>query len=834
MLRTPRPPPFSPGEPPARGATERPGRSLEPWDVRYTTWDPGEEPLREALLTLGNGYFATRGAGEEARADGVHYPGTYLAGGYNRAETNIAGHVLENEDLVNWPNWLPIGFRVRGEAWFALGSVDILEYDQRLDLYRGLLHRRVRFRDASGRESLIESERLVHMAEPHAAAICWALTPLDWSGEIEIRAALDGGVVNAGVPRYRALCGAHLEVLATGEAALDAVYLVSRTRQSHVVMAQAHRLRMHDPRDDVSVERYAMQEPGCAAQVLRLRCEAGATVRVEKTVALYTSRDPGISEPLHAACKLIRRLPSFEVLRGSHARAWRHLWNRADLRLEGGNHYPQSVLRLHIFHMLQTASAHSVDRDVGIPARGLHGEAYRGHVFWDELFIFPFLNLRLPELTRALLMYRYRRLGEARCAARDAGFCGAMFPWQSGSDGREESQIVHLNPKSGRWIADATHLQRHVNVAIAYDVWQYYQATGDEEFLSYHGAEMLLEIARFWASVAEYDAGRERYVIRGIVGPDEFHVRYPGAEPPGIDNNAYTNVMAAWCLKTALAAVDRLAPATRAELLETLGLSAEDLAAWDALSRRLYVPFDADGILMQFEGWEQLEELDWAGLEAQHGDIHRLDRILEAAGDDPNRYKAAKQADALMLFYLFSAEEIHGLFERLGYPYDEALIARNVEYYLARTSHGSTLSGVVHAWLLARTDRQRSWHLFQSALASDIDDVQGGTTAEGIHLGAMAGTVDLVQRCYSGIEMRDDVLWFDPRLPEELKQLEFTVRHRGRWLRLRFTQSELRILYEEGGPAPARVGLGHTVHEMDRGEELVLTLPPGRSGDHPS
>ena len=176
-------------------------------------------------------------------------------------------------------------------------------------------------------------------------------------------------------------------------------------------------------------------------------------------------------------------------------------------------------------------SPHTIEFDIGVPARGWHGEAYRGHIFWDELFIFPFLTLRLPMLTRALLRYRYRRLPEARRAAQAAGYAGAMYPWQSGSNGREETQTLHLNPHSGRWIPDHTHRQRHINVAIAYNIWQYYQITDDHEFLYFYGAEMLLEIARFWASIATYNSSLDRYEITGVMGPDEYHTAYPGADP---------------------------------------------------------------------------------------------------------------------------------------------------------------------------------------------------------------------------------------------------------------------------------------------------------------
>jgi alpha,alpha-trehalase len=344
------------------------------------------------------------------------------------------------------------------------------------------------------------------------------------------------------------------------------------------------------------------------------------------------------------------------------------------------------------------------------------------------------------------------------------------------------------------------------------------------EFMSFYGTEMLLEIARFWAGIAEYNRSRERYEIRGVVGPDEFHTCYPDSDVQGLNNNAYTNVMAAWVLQTARAALDLQADDRRAELLETLGIGAGELERWNEISRRMFVPFHGDGIISQFEGWEDLEELDWEGLEERHGDIQRLDRILEAEGDDPNRYQAAKQADVLMLFFLFSAEELREIFARLDYDLDPEAIPRNVGYYLDRTSHGSTLSRVVHSWVLARSDRKGSWALFRDALASDVDDVQGGTTPEGIHMGAMGGTVDLVQRCYTGIEMRNDVLWLNPSLPDGVDRLSFSVRYRGHWLELHITHRELRVRFRKGRPTTAHVGLGDVIREMEQGQEVSFPL----------
>ncbi|MFO7586943.1 MAG: glycosyl hydrolase family 65 protein [Gemmatimonadota bacterium] len=800
-----------------------PTRELSDWTVTWRDWDPADQPLREALTTLGNGLFATRGAAEEARAGGAHYPGTYVAGGYDRLESEVAGRLIENEDLVNWPNWLPLSFRIEGGEWFDLEAARIEAFEQRLDLRSGVLSRSVEFRDRDDRRSRLESRRIVSMADPHTAAIDWVLTPLDWSGRIEIRSEIDGRVTNDGVARYRELDGRHLEVTDGGRTDEEGMDLVARSVQSRRVVAIAARTRVFEDGVPAAAERRTEAEPDRIAQLLTVEAGRRRPIRVEKIVSLHTSMDRAISEPRLASATAIRRLPGFEALLEGHRLAWRHLWHRCDLRIETPDRDPQTVLRLHVFHLLQTASEHSIDRDAGVPARGLHGEAYRGHVFWDEVFIFPFLNLRIPEITRALLLYRYRRLPEARHAAREAGFEGAMFPWQSGSDGREESQVVHLNPESGEWIPDDTHRQRHVSADIAWNVHQYHEATGDEEFMASYGIELLLEIARFWASIAELSPEKGRWEIRGVVGPDEFHTRDPGRDGPGVDNNAFTNVMASWVLHTALRALEGLSPQRRRELMERAGLVEEDLLRWDEIGRRLFVPFLGDtGVIAQFEGWDELEELDWEGLRERHGDIQRLDRILQAEEDDVNRYKATKQADVLMLFFLFSAEELEETFDRLGYEFDPESIPRTIEYYIARTSHGSTLSRIVHAWVLSRSDRPASWHLFRDALASDIDDIQGGTTSEGIHLGAMAGTVDLVQRCYAGIELRGDVLWLHPELPDQLERLAFPVLYRCRRLEVDIDHERFEVTFARGTGETVRIGLNGDVHEVGRGGTLTI------------
>jgi alpha,alpha-trehalase len=795
------------------------------WVLVYEGFDPAQEGLREALCTLGNGYFATRGTAPEAGADEVHYPGTYVAGCYDRLVTEVAGRAVENEDIVNVPNWLPVTFRLADGEWFDVRRLEVISYRQELDLRWGVLTRVVRARDAAGRVTRVTQRRFVDMSQPHLAALEIAIVGENWSGPIEVRSALDGTVANSGVARYQGLRCDHLVPVEQGVVDDDGAYVQVQTRQSRIFVAEAARTRVMIDRRRVSDRPQVFAKPGHVEQAWSVEVEQGASLTVEKVVALHTSRDHAISEPALAASAAVEDVGGFADLLADHVLAWDQLWRRFDLPLTG---QPEAelALRLHVFHLLQTVSLNSVGLDCGVPARGLHGEAYRGHIFWDELFVFPLFNLRLPVLTRSMLDYRFRRLAPARRAARREGRAGAMFPWQSGSDGREETQTVHLNPRSGRWLPDNSRLQRHIGIAVAYNAWSYYQVTGDVEFLRFRAAPMIVDVARFLADLANYNEAFDRYEIKGVMGPDEYHDGYPGADVPGLDNNAYTNVMTVWVVSRALEILGLLPDQQAQELQAHLRLTTNDLDRWSDIARKMRVCFQGDGVIEQFEGYERLEELDWLDYQERYGDIQRLDRILEAEGDSTNRYKVSKQADVLMILYLLSATEIREIFHRLGYPFDpDEDMRANVEYYLARTSHGSTLSWVVHSWVLARLDRRRSWELFLQALRSDIADIQGGTTHEGIHLGAMAGTVDLIQRCYGGVEARGDVLWFDPALPEELPDLRFLLHYRGHRVDVVIARDRLQVLVLPALAPPIRVGFGSEVVELGGGasKEWPLT-----------
>ncbi|WP_433208872.1 beta-phosphoglucomutase family hydrolase [Nocardia sp. CA-107356] len=788
------------------------------WNLVYDGFDPAREGTREALCALGNGYWGTRAATPGSTADSVHYPGTYLAGIYNRHSSELHSGTVESEHLVNAPDWTFLTIRPVDGPTLRPGTPEMLGHHQDLNLRAGVLTRVDRYRDDAGRTTRVITRQFQSLSDPRLAALQFTIEAEDWTGAVVITSTINGRVANRNVAADRALAHAHLAPLGYRELDSDTVLYEAITDQSDITIALAARTHT-----DAEVSaRELLADTSCPGHEFTVAVRPGNPVTIEKVAVVATSRDRGLSTAALDVEYRIARAPAFADLLAAHVDAWARLWDRFGIRLEDGRNR-RLALNLHIFHMLQATVAVGPDADVGLPARGLHGEGYRGHIFWDELFVYPVLTLRRPELTRAFLRYRHRRLPRARAAASAEGLAGALFPWQSGSDGREETPDRLFNIRDGQWMSDNSHRQRHVGLALAYSVWQYFQATADLGFLIDCGAEILVEVARLFANLAVHDPVEDRFDITGVMGPDEYHDGYPDAPGRGVRNNAYTNVLTAWVLMRAHDAVALLTGTDCDPLWDRLRLTPQEPALWDRISARLRIPFH-DGIISQFEGYEKLAEFDWDAYRSKYGEIGRLDLILQAEGDTTNRFKLSKQADVLMLFYLFSAEELRTLFDRLGYELPPELIPRTVEYYLARTSHGSTLSRLAHAWVLARTDRARSWSLFTEALDTDLADTQGGTTREGVHIGAMAGTADMVIRCYGGVETRHDVLRLHPVLPAELSRTEFTLSYRGQPLSITLTRTRAVVRLLPSTAAPIRVCIEDIEKTLSAGEIWEVPL----------
>jgi beta-phosphoglucomutase family hydrolase len=870
------------------------------WTVTYDDYAPEHEMKRESLCAMGNGKFCTRGTEVSAQSDDNHYPGTYVAGGYNSIWLESGGSRFEREELVNMPNWLCLTFKIlpndnnekQDAEWFSIDKVEILEYKQTLNLKEGILYRDMQVKDKHGRETKISARHFVHMKYSHLAGLDYVIEPLNWSGKVVVRSAIDGSILNSGDqidPKFKA--NKHLTTL-DRNAKDDIIHLKVITNETRFAVAMSARTIVIQDEKSVKVQRDNLVEEEFVGQDIHVDCHQNKPTRIEKTVALFTSRDRGVYEAGASSREFVEDAASFPELIESQIEAWRSLWYQFDLFIETKEEFsklvPSLLVHLNSFHTLQTASTHTVDLDNGVPARGWTGEGYQGHVFWDELFVFPFINLRMPNISASLLKYRYRRLVEARKIAKSYGARGACFPWQSASDGRERTPEYWWQPATSSWIRDYTHLEIHVNGAIAFNVWQYYQVTADLDFMYSYGSEILIEIARFFATFAKKNE-QGRFEIKGVIGPDEFHNGYPNFTEPGVNNNAYTNILASWTCNRVLDLLEDLPTDHRDHLVRRLEISDDEISLWQEVSEKMYVPIMTNGIIAQFDGYEELE--DFPGMKDNQVDHEQLASSLSEHFGYLNQYKISKQADALMLGFLFSQCELDAMMERLAYPKECVNLEKLARYYIPRTANESTLSRVALAWVLSRLDRKLAYELlggdydnrdkiiaearhnsgmdgaddigndgavdgnghnrkdsdapvnpkskheqivdflpettpgglFYAALGSDYFDVAArGTAKSGIHMGAMAGTVDIVQRCYTGISMRDDILWIDPKLPEALVRLSFTLHYRDQSLHFDLNHDRTQICARHSSAHPIKIGYKDQVFELNAGETKVV------------
>lgn len=795
------------------------GIAEDGWNITYHTYEPNKERTRESLLTIGNGYSGTRGAMEESDANKTNYPGTYIAGLYNRLSTPISGREIWNEDFINVPNWLPVTFKVNNGDWFDINNTAILSIERKLDFKTGLYSRSIKVSDSLGNETLIQSKRITSMADPHLSALQYSVKPLNYSGNITLKTGINGAIINDGVERYKSLNQQHLKPITQGSKG-NRQFVVVETTQSGIQIAEAadHIIEINGALS--TNELINSVSPSAVYSSGTFYLQKGESVTLTKKVAIYTSKKDDASNPMHSANqKLDEVTGGFDAILDRSTTAWKAIWERVDMEVSG-DRFSQKMLRLHLYHLMVSMSPHNHSIDASITARGLHGEAYRGHIFWDELFILPLYDINLPQVAKSMLLYRYRRLEKAREYAAEYGFSGAMYPWQSGSDGSEETQVIHLNPLNGQWDADHSSLQRHVSLAVAFNIWQYYQITEDLEFMKSYGTEMFLQICRFWASKCHWSEGRQRYDLTKVMGPDEFHESYPESHEGGLNNNAYTNLMTAWAFRKARLLMSEYGDNGVREF-EKLGFGIEELNKWKEISEKLFLDINTDGIIAQYEGYFDLKELDWKLYKEKYGNIYRMDRILKAEGLTPDEYKVAKQADMLMTFYNLEKSEVDSLLADLGYNLPSDYLQRNLEYYFGRTSHGSTLSRIVHARLASIAgNKEMSWQLYSDALASDYVDIQGGTTAEGIHAGVMAGTILIALSTFAGISFDDVNLAIKPSLPDAWESLSFGLSFKGIHFKMKISKSEIEIVPDTN----TMVKINETITEVIREQKNLFNL----------
>jgi trehalose/maltose hydrolase-like predicted phosphorylase len=483
----------------------------------------------------------------------------------------------------------------------------------------------------------------------------------------------------------------------------------------------------------------------------------------------------------------------------AHARLWRSRWEESDVVVEGDDP-AQAALRFAVYQL--NSAVDPRPRGVSVGARGLTGDAYLGHVFWDtEVFMLPFYIYTWPEAARALLDYRYRTLPAAREKARRLGYRGALYAWESADTGQEVTPPYVLSP-TGEVIAIRNgDMEHHVSAAVAYAVWQYWTATRDEAFLMTEGAEILIETARFWASRVQRES--DGYHIRHVIGPDEYH--------EDVDDNVYTNAMARWNIERGLETAALLAgrqPERWTDLARTLDVNEGELEQWREVVQGIFVGSDpATGVPEQFAGYFGLEYVDLSRYEDRTAP---MDVIL--GRERTQRSQIVKQADVLMLPALLP--------QALPWAVQE----RTFDYYEPRTGHGSSLSPPMHALVAARMGRlETAERYFHETAAIDLSDSMGNS-AGGIHMASLGGLWQAAVLGFGGMSVKDDTLAFEPRLPPSWREMRFAVAWRGRRLAVGINRQErcVRLRFEEGDPLDILIDGG--LHRVEAGERAVLAL----------
>src|SRR5215469_12696114 len=749
---------------------------MDNWIIAEEAYSPDRARYFETIMTLANGYLGVRGSSEEGNP--AEHPGSYLAGVFNRP-----GDVPT--ELPNIPAWLGVRVLVDGRP-VTPQKGQLIGYRRYLDMKRGVLVRQFRVK-RMGRITRVHVERFVSRSDVHTAAIRVSIVPENYSATIQVVADLDAGVSNSG--------RVHLDVtriepfdpnsyLRTGQTAtcpfqapFRGMLLETRTKESGINIAQAATTRLSSG-DEPLAAKETLRVGDCSIiQSVTFNAERGREYVFDKTITTFTSRD-GFADPaevsIHCAVRSLEL--GYESLLEAHVRSWAEAWRRSDVSIDGDAEAERAI-RFSIFHSLACAPISS-DK-VSLAAKGLHGEGYRGHVFWDcEIFNLPFFIHTQPEIARNLLMYRYHTLAGARRKAQAAGYRGAMYAWESADTGDETTptSAIHLGERIKIWCGE---LEQHITADVAYAVWQYCQSTQDTDFLLNHGAEIIFETARFWASRFEYNSDANRYEINGVIGPDEYHEH--------IDNSVFTNAMARWNIRLALELIEDFKQQHHqqwAVLSKRLRLSDKRLRHWKRVADKAYIPYSSElGIHEQFDGFLKLDRVDLAGL-----NLNGVPADAVLGRDGVQQSQVIKQADVVMLMYLLSDQ------------FDRAQIETNFDYYAPVCGHGSSLSPSIHSMVSSRLGRrEEALSYFRQSAAIDLADGMGNGAA-GIHMAALGGNWQAIIKGFCGVRASEYALEVAPALPSSWQAVKFSVIYDGSPVAVTVTPHDVTLDLTEAEP----------------------------------
>jgi alpha,alpha-trehalose phosphorylase len=771
------------------------------WNVIEKAFHPEFLAQSETMLALGNGYLGMRGCPEEGGPNAKN--ATLINGFYERWPIvygeEAYGFAKTGQTICNVADSKIIKLYVDDEP-FWLPDANLLSYDRRLNMKSGTLDREILWETPAAKQVLIRSRRLVSFDNRHVAAISYCVTPLNTKAFIVISSEMATSEPSARIdsddPRLaKAFSGRVLHPRAS-YAKGRRIVLCHATEKSRlsVTCATDHALETSCPHTEKTAHN---DDFGQVAFTIEAR--QGCPIQLTKYMVYHTSKTASPEELCGRAEWTMDRVVSqgFQQLLASQEQYMDDFWRRSDVRIKDiredrtkrSTVEIQQAIRFNLFHILQ-ASARA--EDTGVPAKGLTGQAYEGHYFWDtEIYLLPFLTYTSPRIARNLLVFRYRMLPQARARAKQLGHRGAMFPWRTISG--EEASAYYA----------AGTAQYHINADIMYALRKYVHATGDESFLRNYGAEMLVETARLWLDLGFFsEAKGGKFCINGVTGPDEYNAV--------VNNNAYTNLMARENLRYAAQTAKFLQstePDAYNALVHKTALAPSEVEAWIRAAENMYVPYGEDRqVVLQDDSFLDREPWDFRNTPPEHYPLLLFHHPLNIY-----RKQVIKQADVVLAMFL------------LGDIFSPEAKKRNFYFYDPLTTGDSSLSSCVEAIIAAQIgDMEKAIRYGMAALLMDLADV-GGNVKDGCHIASMGGTWMMLTYGFGGMRDYDGTLSFWPRrAPEENAIFRFPLTYHGQMLEIEIGLDRVEYALREG----ERLVIRHEMEEVELTRENPLVVRP--------
>lgn len=744
------------------------------WKIIEEGFAPEYNRISESVFSLGNGRMGQRATFEEDYSGDTHQ-GSYVAGVYYPDKTRVGwwknGYPEYFAKVLNAPSWIDIKINLGGEV-LDLAKGNVTSFRRELDMQCGLLTRTFTVTLPSGKQVKVETKRFCSMADGEVGAIRYALTPLNFSGQIEIELPVDADVVNKD-SNYDEKFWLEIYTSATAEQAI----VIAETKKTAFQVCTGMTFSVSQNKAAVNVDSNAFTKEKYASVAFTLNVKAQEEVSIEK-LAVVLSSENHPKEKLASTCekKLVQvKKEGFDKLFEAHKTNWLKRWEGADITIEGDIAAQQGI-RFNIFQLMQTYTGE--DERLNIGPKGFTGEKYGGSTYWDtEAYCLPFyLGTAEEKVARNLLVYRHKHLQRAIENAAKLGFTNgaALYP------------MVTMNGEECHNEWEITFEEIHRNGAIAYGIYDYIRYTGDESYLVQYGLEVLIAISRFWAQRVNWSSDKHKYVMLGVTGPNEYE--------NNVNNNWYTNLLAAWTLEytqQALESVKRQDTKAFEALAKRISFSeAEETSKWRDIRTHMYLPEDATrGVYLQQDGFLDKELLTVSQLRREDRPLNQKwswDRILRSC--------FIKQADVLQGMYFFE--------ER----FTTEELKRNFDFYEPMTVHESSLSPCVHVILASVLGyKEKAYEMYLRTSRLDLDDYNNDTE-DGCHITSMAGTWMSVVKGFGGMRVREGKLHFNPFIPDQWKSYSFKVEFRGRVIQVHVCKGATDIKVISGEPLEIMVG----------------------------